>query len=55
LGSDANPSQEFGGKYYMELIDEMRQQDKTTLYVNFQHLIQFDQELAEVIEIEYYR
>lgn len=40
---------------YKEQINFMIQNNKSTLYVDFQHVIETDQELAEAIEIEYYR
>ncbi|KAK3241271.1 MCM DNA helicase complex subunit mcm6 [Cymbomonas tetramitiformis] len=41
---------------YVELLHEIKAQDKTTLYVDFAHLRSFDNILAqEVIEASYYR
>ena len=40
---------------YVSQIAAMIQNNKTTVYVNFQHVIEADFELAEAIEIEYYR
>jgi hypothetical protein len=40
---------------YVALLHELREQDKTTLCVDFQDVIAFDNELAEAIEIYYYR
>ena len=33
----------------------MIKNDNTTVYVNFEHLLDYDAELAEAIELEYYR
>lgn len=33
----------------------MIQNNKSTVYVNFNHIQEMDQELAEAIELEYYR
>lgn len=40
---------------YVSQIAAMIQNNKTTIHVNFQHLIHADQELAEAVELEYYR
>jgi DNA replication licensing factor MCM6 len=40
---------------YMAQIATMMQNNKTTVYVNFQHVLNADLELAEAIEVEYYR
>ena len=40
---------------YVSQIAAMIQNNKTTIHVNFQHVIESDFELAEAIEIEYYR
>lgn len=36
-------------------IEFMIRNNKTTLYVDFQHLKEVDYELAEAIQLEYYR
>lgn len=40
---------------YVAQITTMVQNNKSTVYVNFQHVVQADHELSEAIEMEYYR
>lgn len=40
---------------YLQRIDEMRDSDQTTLYVDFSHVLRFEQALAELIESEFCR
>jgi len=40
---------------YRAQINSMIQNDKTTLFVSFQHLGEYDMELMEAVEMEYYR
>ena len=40
---------------YVAQLALMAQNNKTTLFVNFQHLVEMDVELAEAIELDYYR
>ena len=40
---------------YVAQLSLMAQNNKTTLFVNFQHLVEMDIELAEAIELDYYR
>ena len=40
---------------YMLQMATMMQNNKSTVYVNFRHVLNADHELAEAIEIEYYR
>ena len=40
---------------YISQMATMMQNNKSTIYVNFQHIMQVDHELAEAIELEYYR
>eukprot|EP01035_Chromulina_nebulosa_P005498 gene5498-7467_t len=40
---------------YKAQIISMIQNNKSTVYVNFAHIQEMDQELAEAIELEYYR
>ena len=40
---------------YMLQMATMMQNNKSTVYVNFRHVLDADHELAEAIEIEYYR
>ena len=40
---------------YVSQIAAMISNNKTTVHVNFQHLIEADHELAEAVELEYYR
>jgi len=38
---------------YVEQTKEMK--DRTTLYVDFEHLTEYNQQLADVIMLQYYR
>lgn len=40
---------------YNDQISNMIKNDTSTVYINFEHLMDFDAELAEAIELEYYR
>jgi len=40
---------------YMEMINVMVQNNSSTLFVNFAHVMEFDSELAEALELEFYR
>lgn len=40
---------------YNEQMTDMIKHDKTTMYVNYEHLMEFDPELSEAIELEYFR
>jgi DNA replication licensing factor MCM6 len=40
---------------YKDQITNMIKNDKTTVYINFEHLTDFDSELSEAVELEYYR
>jgi DNA replicative helicase MCM subunit Mcm2 (Cdc46/Mcm family) len=40
---------------YMKKIEEMMANDTTTLYCDFNHLLLYDQTLAEAIELNFYR
>jgi len=40
---------------YVAQLALMAQNNKTTLFVNFQHVVEMDIELAEAVELEYYR
>jgi DNA replication licensing factor MCM6 len=40
---------------YVAQLAAMAAENKTTLFVNFQHVVEKDAELAEAIELEYYR
>jgi Predicted ATPase involved in replication control, Cdc46/Mcm family len=42
-------------KPYREQADQMRTNDRATLYVDFSHLLKQDSELAETILSDYYR
>jgi hypothetical protein len=44
-----------GGKSYSRQVDQMVERESTTLFVDFQHLLEYDIDLAEQIEDEYYR
>jgi DNA replication licensing factor MCM6 len=40
---------------YSEQINYMMQNNKSTIYVDFQHIVEVDAELSEAIQLEYYR
>lgn len=40
---------------YQKQLEEMISHDRSTIYVNFDHIWKFDCELAEAIELEYCR
>ncbi len=40
---------------YVKKMDVLQEEERTTLYIDFRHIGQYDQELAEAIELEYYR
>lgn len=40
---------------YVAQLALMAQNNKTTLFVNFQHMVEMDIELAEAVELDYYR
>lgn len=42
-------------KQYREQAESMRTNDRTTLFVNFSHLVALDSELAEAILTDYFR
>eukprot|EP01119_Soliformovum_irregulare_P017342 TRINITY_DN5137_c0_g1_i3.p1 TRINITY_DN5137_c0_g1~~TRINITY_DN5137_c0_g1_i3.p1 ORF type:complete len:705 (-),score=204.02 TRINITY_DN5137_c0_g1_i3:158-2251(-) len=41
--------------YYLEKLRQMREDDRSTLYVDFLHVIMFDEQLVEVLELYFYR
>jgi len=53
--SEAAPHQRGLRNTYEEQIVAMIRNDKTTVYVNFADMNAFDRELAEAIQLEYYR
>jgi len=40
---------------YLSQLNFMMQNNKSTVYVNFEHIVEVDHELAEAIELEFYR
>jgi hypothetical protein len=40
---------------YYKQLEELRQNERTTLYVDYMHIIQFDETRANAIESNYYR
>lgn len=44
-----------GTKDYVEQLDMMRQNDRTTLYVDFAHIELVNQTLGEAIQTQYFR
>ena len=37
--------------FYIEQLESMREEDKTTMYVDFEHLTTFDAELADLVQV----
>lgn len=52
--SQAAPHQRLRNTYEDQILAMIRN-DKTTVYVNFADMNQFDRELAEAVQLEYYR
>ncbi|KAF9021689.1 MCM-domain-containing protein [Hymenopellis radicata] len=52
---DALPEAHDGEKVYIQHIHNMREYELTTLYVNFRHLLDTDDVLADAIQRQYYR
>ena len=44
---DAEPPR----RYYHEQLQSMRNADKTTMYVDFDHVLAYDAELADIIQV----
>ena len=40
-----------GGKFYLEQLAAMQQEDMTTMYVDLEHLTTFDTDLADLIQV----
>ena len=53
-GDNVNAVQKLAVDYMLQMAT-MMQNNKSTVYVNFKHVLEADHELAEAIEIEYYR
>ena len=47
--------EESGEKYYVHQIQSLPEYDKTTIYVDFNHVWKFDEDLGQVISNQYYR
>ncbi len=41
--------------YYLNQIQNLPEYDKTTIYVDFNHVWKFDEDLGQVISNQYYR
>jgi len=54
-GADSLTTQQRHTFDYIGQIASMIQNNKTTLFVNFQHIVELDIELAEAIELEFFR
>lgn len=37
--------------YYIQQLQSMKEEDKTTMYVDYEHLSEFDPELAELVQV----
>ena len=37
--------------FYIQQLQSMREEDKTTMYVDYEHLSSFDAELAELVQV----
>ncbi len=37
--------------FYIQQLQSMREEDKTTMYVDYEHLSNFDAELAELVQV----
>ena len=37
--------------FYIQQLQSMREEDKTTMYVDYEHLSSFDPELAELVQV----
>lgn len=46
---------EQGGRYYVDQIREMQEFEYTVLYVDFSHLLEREEVLANAIQTQYYR
>lgn len=40
---------------YAQAVQRMRQEDTTTLYVDWQHFMEYNNEIAEHVAVQYYR
>ncbi|EME31386.1 minichromosome maintenance family (MCM) [Galdieria sulphuraria] len=52
---DENIGEETHSFVYYRQLEELRQNERTTLYIDYMHIIQFDETLANAIESNYYR
>lgn len=37
--------------FYVQQLQSMKEEDKTTMYVDYSHLLEFDPELAELVQV----
>ena len=44
-----------GSACYLRQVDQMVKRESTSLFVDFQHLLDYDPDLADQIEDEFYR
>jgi DNA replicative helicase MCM subunit Mcm2 (Cdc46/Mcm family) len=47
--------EESNEKYYVNQIQSLPEYDKTTIYVDFNHVWRFDEDLGQVVSNQYYR
>lgn len=52
---DENVDETTHSLVYYRQLEELRQNERTTLYVDYMHIVQFDETLANAIESNYYR
>jgi len=52
---DENVEEATHSLVYYRQLEELRQNERTTLYVDYMHIVQFDETLASAIESNYYR
>ena len=53
--ASAGTAGEESQQYYIEQLKAMRESEKTTLFVDWQHLMSIDADLAEELELQYLR
>ena len=53
--SGGTAAEEAQQQFYVEQLKAMRESEKTTLYVDWQHLVSVDADLADEMELQYLR
>ena len=53
--SGGTAAEEAQQQFYVEQLKAMRESEKTTLYVDWQHLVSVDADLADELELQYLR